>query len=130
MKIVFCLSALATLGLTSCLNTAPSECHSTVLAPVLSVTGPKTVAVNQAATFGLSYALESSCGKFNSVSDETLATPNTRLVGVKVDYNGCNCPQTTIPAQAIYTFQPTQVGTYYLKFAAGTSYLTDTLVVK
>lgn len=130
MKIVFCLSGLATLGLTSCLNTVPSECHSTIVAPVLSVTGPKTVAVNQAATFGLSYALESSCGKFNSVSDEALATPNTRVVGVKVDYNGCNCPQATIPAQVLYTFVPTKAGTYYLNFAAGTKFVTDTLVVK
>lgn len=130
MKIVLCLFAFPALGLTSCLTMTPSECHSTVVAPVLSATGPKTVAVNQPAIFALNYALASSCGKFNSVSDETIAVPNTRLVGVKVDYEGCNCPQTTIPAQAIYAFQPTQPGTYYLKFAVGTSFLTDTLVVK
>ena len=130
MKIGFCLFVLAALGLTGCLKARPSECHSTVLAPVLSVSGPKTVAVNQPATYGLSYELEGPCGKFNSVSDEAIASPNLRIVGVKVDYEGCNCPQATIPAQAVYTFVPTKAGTYYLNFAAGTNFVSDTLVVK
>ncbi len=130
MKIVFCSFILAALGLTSCLKSRPSECHSTVVAPLLSINGPKTVAVNQAANFALTYTLAGSCGKFNSVNDEAVATPNTRVVSVQVDYEGCNCPQTTIPAQVIYTFQPTKAGTYYFQFAAGTSFITDTLVVK
>ena len=129
MKIGFCFSALAALGLTGCLEARPSECHSTVLAPLLSVSGPKTVAVNQPATYALNYKLESPCGKFNNVSDEAVAA-DTRVVGVKVDYEGCNCPQATIPAQAIYTFQPTKAGTYYLNFATATKLIADTLVVK
>ena len=130
MKIGFCFSALAALSLTGCLEARPSECHSTVLAPLRSVSGPKTVAVNQPATYAISYELEGPCGKFNSLSDEATASPNLRIVGVKVDYEGCNCPQATIPAQAIYTFQPTKAGTYYLSFASSTKLIADTLVVK
>ena len=130
MKIAFFSFALAALGLTSCLNTKPSDCHSSVVATVLGIDGPKTVAVNQAASFALNYTLDGPCGKFNSVNDEAVATPNTRVVSVQVDYEGCNCPQKTIPAQAVYTFQPTKAGTYYFQFATGTGFITDTLVVK
>lgn len=124
------LLSLAALGLTSCLNTPESVCESTIVEPTLSATGPKTVGVNQPATFALAYQSQSACGKLSSVADATTASPNVRVVGIKVAYSGCNCPQTTVPSQATYTFVPTQAGTYYLQFVTTSGYLTDTLVVK
>ncbi|TDN35930.1 hypothetical protein E4631_04515 [Hymenobacter sp. UV11] len=124
------LFASVALGLTSCLNVPDTTCESTVVEPVLSATGPKTVAINQPATFALAYQAQSACGKLSNVVESTVATPNTRVIGIRVNYTGCNCPQTTIPSQASYTFQPTQAGTYYLQFVVANGYLTDTLVVK
>lgn len=126
----YLLLALSTLLLTSCLNASESVCESTVVAPVLSATGPKTGAVNQPATFTLAYQIQSPCGKFSGVDEAKVPTSNTRVLSVKVSYSGCNCPQAAVPSRATYTFQPAQAGTYYLQFASTNGFFTDTLVVK
>ncbi|MVN77956.1 hypothetical protein GO988_16625 [Hymenobacter sp. HMF4947] len=122
------LFAAFALGLTSCLSTSPDTCQSTALTPVLSATGPKTIAVNQPATFTLSYEIQNGCGTFAGLQEQ--ANTDTRLVGVNIKYDGCNCPQTVTPAQTTYTFQPTTAGTYYVRFVGSTGYLIDTLVAK
>ena len=125
------LLAASTLSLSGCLNNnSPSECQSTQVVPVSSAIGPKTVAVNQPATYSLTYQPGSACGKLSSVAEQVPIAANTHLLGVQVDYNGCNCPQTTTLAQALYTFVPTQPGTYYFRFVTASGYLTDTLVAK
>ena len=131
MKIEFSLFILVALSLAGCISPKKSVCYKTVVAPVLSATGPKTATTYQPAIFTLSYEFKSSCGKFNSISDAGgPAQPTTHLVTVAVDYDDCNCPQTIIPAQTTYTFVPTQAGTYYFKFVTASGYQTDTLVVK
>lgn len=126
MKIL--LFAAFALGLTSCLSTSPEACQATAPTPVLSATGPKTIAVNQPAVFALSYEIQNGCGAFAGLQEQ--ASTNTHLVSINIKYDGCNCPQTVTPAQTTYTFQPTAAGTYYVRFLSDTGYITDTLVAK
>ncbi|HET9505693.1 MAG TPA: hypothetical protein VFO93_19265 [Hymenobacter sp.] len=127
----FCF-ALASLGLTSCLGSAKNSCTATVLEPVTSATGPRTVAVNQKADFVISYVPQNTCGKLASIYEAAGNLPNSYLIGPQVVYNDCNCPTNTGAAQATYSFTPTKAGTYYLNFIASNSagYVTDTLVAQ
>ena len=131
MKSLFACScaALAAFGLTSCLNGQEPTCTSSAYAPIVGALGPKTVAVNQAAVFVLSYALGSSCGSFGSV----VAVPNGNVlqIGVMGAYNGCSCSATTAISQTSYQFQATAPGTYLLQFlTTNNTFITDTVVVK
>jgi hypothetical protein len=123
----YLLAALA-LGATSCLNVGPDTCDTTLLTPITSASGPKTIGVNQSATYALVYSPASGCGTLASVTEQVAGT--TRAVSVNVNYAGCSCPTNATPAQTTYSFQPTQAGTYYLKFVSNGSYIIDTLVVK
>jgi hypothetical protein len=127
----FCFIAAA-ISLTSCLGSGKETCSATVMEPVQSVSGPKTIAVNQTASFLLTYLPQLTCGKLESVYESTGSTPNTLLVGPRVVYTDCNCPANTVVAQATYTFKPTTPGTYYLNFVASnaTGFIRDTLVVQ
>ena len=131
MKSLFAPSfaTLAALSLTGCLNAQEPKCTSTAYAPIVSAIGPRTVAVNQAATFVLGYALGSDCGTFGSV----VAVPsgNTLQIGVMGTYNGCACNASTTISQTSYQFQVTQPGTYILQFlTTNNTFITDTVVVK
>jgi len=119
---------LLTLSATSCLNVGPDNCNATLLTPVQSATGPKTVAVNQAAVYTLVYAPASGCGKLGSLIEQVAGT--TRTVTLNVNYTSCACGTAGATAQTTYTFQPAQAGTYYLRFVGSNSYLVDTLVVQ
>ncbi|MDO7885853.1 hypothetical protein [Hymenobacter cheonanensis] len=123
----YVFAALA-LGATSCLNVGPDTCNTTLLTPVTSVSGPKTIAVNQPAVYSLVYAPAGGCGTLANVAEQ--AAGNVRAVSVNVNYASCTCATTATLAQATYTFQPSQAGTYYLKFVGNNSYLIDTLVVQ
>lgn len=123
----FVFIALA-LGATSCLNVGPDTCNTTLLTPVTSVSGPKTVGVNQPAAYVLTYTPAGGCGTLAGVTEQTAG--NTRAVSVNVNYASCSCTALANPAQTTYTFQPSQAGTYYLKFVGNNSYLIDTLVVQ
>ena len=127
MKYLF--FAATFLSLSSCLSNKGDTCQATVIAPALGAAGPKTVAVNQPAAFVLRYQIFNGCGKYAGLQEASNGG-DTRLVGVGVRYDGCVCTQVVTDAQATYTFQPTQAGTYYLKFATATGYLIDTLVAK
>lgn len=122
------LLAATALSLTSCLSTQPDTCSATVVTPITTATGPKTVAVNAPAVYTLVYTPAGGCGTSSSVTP--LTNGNTQVVNVNVTYTNCNCAALPTLAQTTYTFQPTQAGTYYLKFVATGGYLTDTLVVK
>ncbi len=124
----FCLLA-AGLGLTSCLGSGKETCAASALEPVQTVSGPKTIAVNQTASFLLTYVPQLTCNRLESVYETQGAAPNTLLIGPRVTYPDCTCPANTLPAQATYTFKPTAAGTYYLNFIAANGYITDTLVV-
>lgn len=125
----YLLLAATTLGLSSCLGTKDDTCQATVIVPALAAAGPRTVAVNQPTAFVLRYQIANGCGKYAGLQEASNGS-DTRLVGVGVRYDGCVCTQVITDAQATYNFQPTQAGTYYLKFITATGYLTDTLVVK
>jgi len=122
------LLAATALGLTSCLSTQPDTCSATVVTPITTASGPKTVAVNAPAVYTLVYAPTGGCGTLGGITQQ--ASGNTQMVSVNVTYTNCNCATLATPGQTTYTFQPTQAGTYYLKFVAASGYLTDTLVVK
>lgn len=129
----FCLAAAClSLGLSGCLGNDTSVCSTTQTEPVLTATGPRTIAVNQTATFAVSYLPQSSCATLNSFSEQADNVTNSVNVGVRVTYNGCDCPAVSTPAQAAYSFKPTKTGTYYLRFITATNlgYITDTLVVQ
>jgi hypothetical protein len=121
------LFAALTIGATSCLNVGPDTCSTTLLTPVTSVSGPKTIAVNQAATYSLSYLPAQGCGTPANLSEQTAG--NTRAISVNVNYASCSCATAATAAQITYTFQPSQAGTYYLKFVGNSAYIVDTLVV-
>ena len=123
----YLLAALA-LGATSCLNVGPDTCNTTLLTPITSASGPKTIAVNQPATYSLAYSPAGGCGTLAALTEQV--SGNIRAVGVNVNYANCSCSATATPAQTTYTFQPTQAGTYYLRFVSNSSYLSDTLVVR
>jgi hypothetical protein len=127
----FCFIATA-LTLTSCLSSGKDSCSATVLEPVQSVSGPKTIAVNQSANFLITYLPQVTCNRLETVYEATGSTPNTLLVGPRVTYTDCNCPANTLTAQATYTFKPTTAGTYYLNFVADNAngFIRDTLVVQ
>ena len=127
----FCIAA-ACLGLTSCLGTGKDSCTATVLEPAQSVSGPKTIAVNQSANFVITYLPQITCGKLSSIYEAPGNAANTYLIGPQVQYTDCNCPSNTAVAQATYTFKPATAGTYYLNFIASNAsgFITDTLVVK
>ena len=125
----FCLAAVC-LSLTSCLKGGKDTCSATVLEPTLSVSGPKTVAVNQKANFVLSYLPQITCAKLESIYEAAGSGANTYVIGPRVNYTDCNCPTNTITAQATYAFTPTTAGTYYLNFVAANGYITDTLVAQ
>jgi hypothetical protein len=119
---------LLPLGATSCLNVGPDTCNATLLTPVQSATGPRTVAVNQPAVYTLVYAPASGCGTLGNLAEQVENT--TRTVTLNVNYTSCACGTPGALAQTTYTFQPTQAGTYYLRFVGTSSYLVDTLVVQ
>lgn len=116
------------LGATSCLNVGPDTCNTTLLTPVTSVSGPKTIAVNQPAVYSLTYSPAGGCGTLANVTEQTAG--NIRAVGVNVNYATCTCATPAALGQATYTLQPSQVGTYYLKFVGDSNYIIDTLVVQ
>ncbi|MGI4759246.1 MAG: hypothetical protein ACRYF0_00970 [Janthinobacterium lividum] len=123
----YLLVALA-LGATSCLGVGPDTCNTTLFTPVTSATGPKTVAVNQAAVYTLSYTPAGGCGTLGDLTEQVVG--NVRAVTVNVNYAACTCAATADPAQTTYTFRPSQAGTYYLKFVGNNAYIVDTLVVQ
>jgi hypothetical protein len=123
----YLLAALA-LGATSCLGVGPDVCNTTLLTPATSVTGPRTVALNQPAVYTIAYAPASGCGTLANVTEQ--AADNIRAVSINVSYTSCNCASPAYPAQTTYTFQPSQAGTYYLKFVGNNAYIVDTLVVQ
>ena len=125
----FCLLA-AGLGLTSCLSSGKDRCSATALEPVQSVSGPKTIAVNQTANFLITYVPQLTCNRLESVYEAQGSVPNTLLIGPRVTYTDCNCPTNAVAAQATYAFKPTTAGTYYLNFVAANGYVTDTIVVQ
>ena len=128
----FLCIAAAALSLTSCLSEPKNSCSATVMEPVQSVSGPKTIALNQTASFVLTYLPQLTCNKLESVYESAGSAPNTLLVGPRVVYTDCNCPANTVVAQATYTFKPTTAGTYYLNFVASNAngFIRDTLVVQ
>jgi hypothetical protein len=123
----YLLAALA-LGATSCLGVGPDTCNTTLLTPVTSVSGPKKVAVSQAAVYTLNYAPEAGCGTLGNLTEQV--SGNVRAVSVNVNYASCSCAAPAVPGQTTYTFQPSQVGTYYLRFVGNNAYIVDTLVVQ
>lgn len=127
----FCLAA-ACLGLTSCLGSSKDTCSATVLEPVITATGPRTVTVNQKANFLITYLPQSTCGQLANIYEAAGSVANTYLIGPRVTYNDCNCPTNTVVTQATYSFTPTTAGTYYLNFVADNAqgYVTDTLVAQ
>jgi len=122
------LLATLALGATGCLGMGPDTCNTTLLTPVTRVSGPKTVAVGQPAVYALTYAPAGGCGTLGSLTEQ--GAGNTRAVSVNVNYASCTCAAPANPAQATYTFQPSQAGTYYLRFVGNNAYLIDTLVVQ
>jgi len=127
----FCFAATA-LTLTSCLGSGKESCSATVLEPVQSVSGPKMIAVNQTASFTIAYLPQLTCNQLESIYETAGTTPNTVLVGPRVTYTDCNCPTSSLTAQATYAFKPTTAGTYYLNFVANNAdgFIRDTLVVQ
>lgn len=123
----YVLAALA-LGATSCLSVGPDSCNTTLLTPVTRVSGPKTVAVNQPAVYAITYTPAGGCGTLANLTEQ--AAGNIRAVSVNVNYASCSCATLANPAQTTYTFQPSQAGTYYLKFVGNNAYIVDTLVVQ
>lgn len=123
----YAFAALA-LGATSCLGVGPDTCTTTLLTPVTSVTGPKAVAVNQRAVYTMTYTPAGGCGTLGNLTEQTAG--NTRAVSINVNYVSCTCATPADPAQTTYTFQPSEAGTYYLKFVGNNAYLVDTLVVQ
>ena len=123
----YLLAALA-LSATSCLDVGPDTCNTTLLTPVTSASGPKTIAVNQPATYTLNYTPANGCGTLANLTEQV--SGSTRAVGVNVNYTGCSCSTLATSAQTTYTFQPTQAGTYYLRFVGNSSYIIDTLVAQ
>lgn len=123
----YLLAALG-LGATSCLNVGPDKCDTTLLTPITAVSGPKTIAVNQPAAYSLTYMPAGGCGTLANLTEQS--SGNTRAIGVNVNYASCSCATAAVSAQTTYTFQPTQAGTYYLKFVGDNAYIVDTLVAK
>jgi len=115
-------------GATSCLGVGPDTCNTTLLTPVTSVTGPKTAAVNQPVVYTLTYTPAGGCGTLANLTEQ--GASNTRAVSINVNYTSCTCATPAAPAQTTYTFQPSQAGTYYLRFVGNSAYLVDTLVVQ
>ena len=127
----FCL-LVAGFGLSSCLRGGQENCSATILEPAQAVSGPKTIAVNQTASFLITYLPQTTCGKLASIYEAAGSLPNTRIIGPQVQYSDCNCPTNTVVAQATYTFKPTAAGTYYLSFVSNNAggFIKDTLVVQ
>lgn len=122
-------AALSALSLTGCLTSQEPTCISSAYAPIVSAIGPRTVAVNQAATFVIGYALGSSCGAFGSI----VAVPNGNVqqIAIMGSYNGCACSTTSTISQTSYQFQAATPGTYLLQFlTANNTFITDTVVVR
>jgi hypothetical protein len=76
----------------------------------------------------LTYLPAGGCGTLANLTEQ-VAGP-TRAIGVNVGYTSCSCATAAAAAQTTYTFQPTQAGTYYLRFIGNNAYIVDTLVVK
>jgi hypothetical protein len=127
---LFAALALSALSLSSCLKTQADTCQVTLITPIVKAVGPKTVGVNQPATYLLDYLPGTGCGVLNALSEQGQAATNTRTINVSVSYGSCNCAVPATPLQTTYNFVPTQAGTYYLKFVANNGYLIDTLVAK
>jgi hypothetical protein len=122
------LFAVLAFGATSCLGMGPDTCNTTLLTPVTNVDGPKRVAINQPAVYTITYTPAGGCGTLANMTEQ--ASGNTRAVSVNVNYTSCSCAALADLAQTTYTFQPSQVGTYYLKFVGNNAYIVDTLVVQ
>lgn len=129
---LFAATALSSLSLASCLESRTDTCEFILTTPIVKAVGPKTVAVNQPATYLLDYLPGTGCGVFDALSEQgqSPTNTNTRTINVSVRYSTCTCTQPAAPMQTTYNFVPTQAGTYYLKFVANNGYLVDTLVAK
>ncbi len=127
---LFAALALSVISLPSCLKTEADTCQVTLITPIVKAVGPRTVAVNQPATYLLDYLPGNGCGTLNALSEQGQSAANTRTVSVSVSYASCSCTAPAAALQTTYNFVPTQAGTYYLKFVANNGYLIDTLVAK
>lgn len=129
---LFATLALSAFSFASCVESQTDKCEFILTTPIVKAVGPKTVAVNQPATYLLDYLPGTGCGVFDALSEQgqSPSNNNTRTINVSVRYSTCTCAQPAAPMQTTYNFVPTQAGTYYLKFVANNGYITDTLVAK
>ena len=90
------------------------KCESTAVALVTEVNGLSETEVNKPVVLKVSFPVRNGCGNFNKFIETKKGKTST--IEVEAIYKGCYCTMNIPTIIANYTFTPSEVGTYTLRF--------------
>lgn len=116
LKVKFlALTALLAVIVSACsVSDNDRYCFNQYYTQPAKVEGPTSVVVNAPLTLTVTYVPLGTCGEFNRFTETTEG--NTKEIKLLVNYEGCECPQTTQTRTEPYKFTATTPGEYSLVF--------------
>jgi|JI7StandDraft_1071085.scaffolds.fasta_scaffold635948_1 hypothetical protein len=102
-------------------------CTARETAPIESVTGATTVAVNTVLPLNVVYKVTNTCGLIENF--EEITVEGVKFVSVAALYDGCECTQQDILRSTPYNFSASQAGTYVIRFKTSGSDIIYTIEV-
>lgn len=127
-KILF--SLLLILGFASCKKDSNSDNNQTIgTAPVIAVEAPSTAQVNQPINFNITVAYPDGCTSFSKFN-ETLTNKIGTVAVETTRPKELNCTMAIVNEVKVYTFTPTEKGTYTFKFKNYDSWIEKVITVE
>jgi len=131
-KLLFTLSAFVVFSCDSVSKTTDEteseECIKIDTAYVSKVTGTQEIEAGSTLDLTVSFPVMNGCGQFNEFKETV--SGNTITIDVEAIYEGCICTMDIPTRTATYTFNPTEKGSYTLKFkSSDTDYIEKTITV-
>ena len=104
-------------------------CERTEVARIDKVTSPKIIDLGETAFINFNFGIGNGCGSFNEI--KSVQTGNYLNIEVINAFKGCTCTELYQLGSEVFSFKPTQKGTYYIQYLLNENSLTtDTLLVK
>lgn len=131
-KLLFIFSAFIVFSCDSISETTDEtnseNCIEIRSAYVSEVNGEKQVEAGNTLNLTVSFLVGNGCGQFNEFKETT--TGKTINIEVEAIYEGCICTMDIPTRTATYTFNPSEKGSYTLKFkSSDTDYIERTITV-
>lgn len=105
------------------------QCERTEIGRITKVTVAKEIALGQTAAITLNFGIGNGCGSFKEI--KSVQTGNTLNLEVLNAFKGCLCTELYQSGKEVFSFKPSQKGTYYIQYLLEENSLTtDTLLVK